>query len=375
MRVPLLDLQAQHAAIRAELDAAIARVIDGGRFVGGPQIGEFEEAWAGYCEAHHAVGCSSGTDAITLTLRAAGIGPGDEVITTALTFVATVEAIVETGATPIILDVDPDTALLAADRAASAIGPRTAALLPVHLYGQPVDLGAYRELADRHGLFLLEDAAQAHGARWDGTRAGSVGDAAAFSFFPGKNLGALGDAGAITTNDAQLADRLRRLRDHGRLDKYRHQTLGVNSRLDSMQAAVLTVKLRHLEGWNDARRGHAAAYDAAFASSAVEPIFTDANVVHACHQYVVRTEDRDTAVRRLADHGIATGVHYPIGLHRQPATADLVDPESCPIADRLAATVLSLPVFPELTIGDRGLVAEELRSHAADAIATVASDG
>jgi dTDP-4-amino-4,6-dideoxygalactose transaminase len=365
MTVPLLDLHAQHAGIRRELDEAIAGVLARGKYVNGPEVAEFEAAFAVYCEADHAVGCSSGTDALTLILRAAGIGPGDEVITTTMTFIATLESIVEVGATPVVLDCDPDTALLDADTVAAAIGPRTAALVPVHVYGQPVDLDAFRALADRHDLLLVEDAAQAHGARWDGRRAGSVGDGSAFSFFPGKNLGALGDAGAVTTNDAALAERMRRLRDHGRMDKYRHDILGVNARLDSLQAAVLTVKLRHLEGWNDARRAHAAAYDEALQGSGAEPVRVEPRVTHAYHQYVVRVGDRDLARERLAGEGIATGVHYPVAVHRQPAAAGLVDPESCPNADGLAATVLSVPVFPELDPADRGRVIEALLAHAA----------
>ena len=373
MTVPLLDLQAQHAGIRAELDQTIAGVLQRGRYVNGPEVAAFEQAYANYCETDEAVGCSSGTDALTLILRAAGIGPGDEVVTTTMTFIATLESIVEVGATPVVLDCDPETALLDPDSVAAAIGPHTAALVPVHLYGQPVDLDGFRALADRHKLLLVEDAAQAHGARWDERRVGSVGDASAFSFFPGKNLGALGDAGAITTNDTALADRMRRLRDHGRLDKYHHELLGVNARLDSLQAAVLSVKLRHLEAWNDARRAHAAAYDEALRGSGAEPVRTDGRVTHAYHQYVVRVGDRERAQERLASRGIATGIHYPVAVHRQPAAAGLLDVESCPNADRLAATVLSVPIFPELNPGDRDRVVEELLAHAAQSAVAAGS--
>lgn len=361
MSVPLLDLGAQHAAIREELDGAIAGVLAHGRFVGGPEVERFEEEFARYCEAQHCVGCASGTDALVLALRAAGVGPGDEVVTTAMTFIATVEAIVEVGATPVLVDCDPDTALLEADAVAAALSARTRAIVVVHLYGQPVDLPAFRELADSRGLLLFEDAAQAHGASWSGLRVGSIGDAAGFSFFPGKNLGALGDGGAITTNSPDLAASLRRLRDHGRLDKYRHGSFGVNSRLDTLQAAVLSVKLRHLEAWNDARIAHAAAYDAAFDDSpAVSPIRRHPSARSVFHQYVIRVPDRERMQQRLAAMGCQSGVHYPLALNRQPALDGLVDADGYPCADRLAEQVLSLPVYPELPAGRRDAIIETL---------------
>jgi dTDP-4-amino-4,6-dideoxygalactose transaminase len=361
VRTPLLDLAAQHAAIAEELNEAIASVLAHGRFVGGPDVARFEQEFAGYCGVSHCVGCASGTDALTLALRAAGVGPGDEVITTAMTFIATVESIVEVGATPVLVDCDRETALVTVDAVDAAIGPRTAAVVVVHLYGQPVDMPAFRALADSRGLLLFEDAAQAHGATWAGVRVGSFGDAASFSFFPGKNLGALGDAGAITTNRSDLAESLVRLRDHGRLDKYRHEFLGVNSRLDSLQAAVLSVKLRHLDKWNEARAAHAAAYDSSFRDDDLaQPIRQSPEASAVFHQYVVRVADRGRVQERLAAAGFATGVHYPIALNRQPALRGLVEPDSYPNADGLAETVLSLPVFPELSVQRRDALVETL---------------
>jgi dTDP-4-amino-4,6-dideoxygalactose transaminase len=356
MTLPLVDLHAQHDAIREELEAAIAGVLAHGRFVQGPEVAEFEDAFAAYCGVGHCVGVANGTAAIELVLRAAGIGAGDEVITTPFTFIATVEPILLVGARPVLADVDPETGLLDRAAAEAAVTPRTAAIMPVHLYGQPVDLDAFGALAERHGLLLIEDAAQAHGASWRGRRAGSAGDAATFSFFPGKNLGALGDAGAVTTADEALAGRVRKLRDHGRVDKYRHDVVGTNARLDTLQAAVLRVKLRHLDRWNEARRRHAGAYDAAFAGTdGVRPIRVHPHAVAVYHQYVVRLDDRDGARSALDERGIETGVHYPVTLHRQPALAGVADGE-LPASERLAREVLSLPVFPELTDAQRNSV-------------------
>ena len=360
MTVPLLDLSAQHASVWKALDAAIARVVAHGQFVQGPEVAEFEESLAEFCEARYCVGTSSGTSAIELTLLAAGIGPGDEVVTTPFTFIATVAPILLAGAHPVLVDVDAGTGLLQADAVEAAITPRTAVLLPVHLYGQTVDLECFRTLADRHKLFLLEDAAQAHGARWRGHRAGSVGDASTFSFFPGKNLGAFGDAGCVTTKDEALARRIRKLRDHGRIDKYRHDEIGTNARLDTLQAAVLLAKLPHLDAWNEQRRRHAAAYDQAFGSAlGVEPIRIAEGALPVYHQYVVRLGDRNGARRALAKLGISAGVHYPLPLNRQPALEGLATGEY-PAADGLAREVLSLPVFPELSDEQRDSVTEGL---------------
>jgi dTDP-4-amino-4,6-dideoxygalactose transaminase len=363
--IPLLDIHAQHASIQGELDEAIAQVLRHGRFVGGPEIAEFEEAFASYCGADHCIGCSSGTSAVTLALRAVGVGPGDEVITTTFTFMATVESIVEAGAIPVLVDVDPETALARAEDVEGAITARTKAIVVVHLYGQPVDMTSFAELAGARGLKLIEDAAQAHGAEWSGERIGGLGDAAAFSFFPGKNLGALGDAGAVTTTDPDVAARVRSLRDHGRSDKYRHNEIGTNARIDTLQAAVLAVKLRHLERWTEARRGHAAAYDAALTDiDGVEPILIQPSARAVYHQYVVRVANRELALSTLKDWGVSAGVHYPIPLHRQPALAD-TSHGSLPFADRLANEVLSLPVYPELSVAQRDTVVEAVATYAA----------
>jgi dTDP-4-amino-4,6-dideoxygalactose transaminase len=362
MNLPLLDLSAQHASIREALDSAIARVVEHGQFVQGPEVAEFEEAFAQFCGARYCIGTSSGTSAIELVLRAAAIGPGDEVITTPFTFIATVAPILLAGARPVLVDVDTETGLVQADAVEAAITPRTAAVVAVHLYGQTVDLDDFRALADHHKLFFLEDAAQAHGARWRGRRAGSVGDASAFSFFPGKNLGAIGDAGCVTSDDEALAARVRRLRDHGRIDKYRHDEVGTNARLDTLQAAVLLAKLPHLDAWNEQRRRHAAAYHQAFASpEGVEPMRTAEGALPVYHQYVVRLPDRDGARQALANLGISSGVHYPVPLNRQPALEGRVTGRFA-IAESLARKVLSLPVFPELSEKQRDSVVAAVRA-------------
>jgi dTDP-4-amino-4,6-dideoxygalactose transaminase len=364
MNVPLLDLGAQHARLWRALDAAIARVVAHGQFVDGPEVGEFEWSFAEFSEARYCIGTSSGTSAIELALRAAGVGPGDEVVTTPFTFMATVAPVLLAGAHPVLVDVDPGTGLLQPDAVEAAITPRTAVLLPVHLYGQTVDLDRFRTLADRYKLFLLEDAAQAHGARWREHAAGSIGDAAAFSFFPGKNLGAFGDAGCVTTNDESVARRIRKLRDHGRIDKYRHSEIGTNARLDSLQAAVLLAKLPHLDTWNRQRRRHAEAYDRAFEFAAgVEPIRIAEDAVPVYHQYVVRLRDRDRCRRALEKLRISTGVHYPVPLNRQPALKGLVT-GGYPAAEALARDVLSLPVFPELYQHQRDSVIEAVTAIA-----------
>ena len=350
MHAPLLDLGAQHAAMRAEIDVAIARVIDGGTFIGGDEVESFEREFAAQIGAAHCVGVGSGTAALALGLRALGIGPGDEVITSAMSFVATSAAILQVGATPVLVDPDCATGLLEADAVEGAITPATAALLPVHLYGQPVDLRAFRELADRHGLKLVEDACQAHGARRDGLAAGAVGDVAAFSFYPGKNLGALGDGGALTTRDAELAERVRRLRDHGRIDRYVHAEVGETARLDALQAAVLRVKLARLPAWNAARRANAARYDALLDEAGVDHVRQREGSESVFHQYVVLCEERDQLAAGLAERGIGTGIHYALPLHRQPALAGRMRcVGSLEGAESIAARCLSIPVHPDLS--------------------------
>jgi len=350
MPVPFLDLQAGIAPLRRELDAAIAAVIDSGAFAGGRFVEKFEQDFAAYCGCSEAVGVGNGTDALWFTLLAAGIGPGDEVITVGNTFAATVEAILFTGAKPVLVDVLPDSLLIDPAHVAAALTPRTKALIPVHLFGRIAEMHALQALAERHSLFLLEDACQAHGARLEGRHAGTIGHAGAFSFYPGKNLGAFGEAGAIVTNDSALATRLRCLRDHGQSRKYHHSHLGWNGRMDGIQAAVLSVKLPHLDKANARRRQHALAYQKALAPldnlSLPELGPLEANSLHL---FPIRTKDRDDRLKRLAEMGVHCGIHYPIPLHLQPAFANTkLPPGSLPVTERSAAELLSLPMYPEL---------------------------
>jgi dTDP-4-amino-4,6-dideoxygalactose transaminase len=349
VRVPLVDLRAQYDAIRQEIDSAIARVVGSAAFIGGAEVDAFAHEFAAYCGAADAVGVANGTDALTLALRAAGVGPGDEVITTSHTFIATVEAIVACGATPVLVEIRPDTMLVDVAAAAAAVTPRTKAIVAVHLYGQCCDMDALQRLASRHGLVLVEDAAQAHGAEWRGVRAGVLGDLAAFSFYPGKNLGAYGDGGAVVGKDAALVRRVRRLANHGRAEKYLHDEMGVNSRLDALQAAILRVKLDHLDEWNGARRAIAAAYQDRLSATIVELPAVDAAARHAWHLYVIRTAQRDRVRDALRAAGVETGIHYPVPVHQQPAWQAAGRPAlSLPITERTAASILSLPIFPEL---------------------------
>ncbi len=316
----------------------------------GPEVRAFEEAFAIWCQARHAIGISSGTAAIELTLRALGIGSGDEVITTPFTFIATAEAISATGATPVFADIDPATYNLNPAAVEAAITPRTRALLPVHLYGQPANMPALAAIAQRHGLALIEDAAQAHGAEIDGRRVGSLGHAACFSFYPGKNLGAYGDGGAVTTGDEALAGRLRKLRDHGRVSKYVHDEIGYGHRLDALQAAILAAKLPHLDAANAARRRLAARYGELLAGSELVLPHVPQGVTPVWHLYVVRTARRDEVLAGLKAQGIEAGIHYPLPLHLQPAYRSLgLGSGAFPVAEAASQQVLSLPLFPEMT--------------------------
>jgi len=348
-RVPFADLAMQSAQVRAELDEVWVQLLDSHRFIGGEVVESFEQAWADYCGTDFAVSVANGTDSLHLILRALGIGRGDEVLVPANTFVATAEAVVLSGATPVFVDVLPDTLLMDPAHVEAATTPRTAAIVPVHLFGQMADLTTLGEVSRRAGLALVEDAAQAHGAFHAGRRAGSVGVAGSFSFYPGKNLGAFGDGGAITTSDADLAARLRSLRDHGRglSDRYVHDHVGMNSRLDALQAGILSVKLRHLDDWTAARQRHASAYRAQLPAevSMVEEA-PQAPSVH--HLAVVRTDRRDEVVEGLARHGVDTGIHYPVPCHLQePYAAYRRGP--LPVAEAAAGEILSLPMFPHLT--------------------------
>jgi dTDP-4-amino-4,6-dideoxygalactose transaminase len=349
MQIPLVDLKAQYALIKAEVDAAIQRVLDSTSFILGGEVTEFEQSFAAHAGARGAVGVASGTAALMLALRACGVGPGDEVITTAHTFVATAEAISQTGATPVFVDIDLRTFNLDPALVDEAITSRTRAIVPVHLYGQPAAMDELAEIASRRGIWLIEDAAQAHGAEYRGRRCGSLGHMACFSFYPGKNLGAYGDAGAVTSDDEALLARVRRLRDHGRTTKYEHDEIGFGERLDALQAAILGAKLPHLEAWTESRRTHARMYDEMLTGSSVTTPFVAPEVRHVYHLYVIRTQNRDGILSHLKSKGIGAGIHYPVPLHQQPVYRRLGYGDiSLPMTERAAAEVLSLPMYPEL---------------------------
>ena len=363
MKVPLVDLKAQYATIKPEIDAAMERIVCNTSFILGKEVADFEAAFAAFCGVDHCIGTGSGTSAIHLALRAAGVGPGDEVITVSHTFIATAEAVWMAGATPVFVDIDPDTYLMDAVKVESAITPRTKAILPVHLYGQMCDMDRIMMLARRHSLIVIEDAAQAHGASYGGQRAGSVGRMACFSFYPGKNLGAYGDAGAVVTEDTTLAHRVRMLRDHGRKSKYEHETLGFGERIDALQAAILAVKLPHLEGWNAARRAHAAQYNDLLADTKVRTPFEMLGSEPVYHLYVVRARQRDALLAHLKEHGVDAGIHYPLPLHLQPAFGYLgYKAGDFPHTERAAQDILSLPMYPELTEEQIDYVVETVKS-------------
>ncbi len=348
--IPLVDLKAQYRALKTEVDLAVAAVLKGGRFILGPEVDAFEREFGAYCGSQHAVGVNSGTSALHLALLAAGVGVGDEVITSAFTFVATVAAIEYTGARAVLVDVDPSTLTLDPMHLEAAITPRTKAVVPVHLYGQPADMDPILAIARAHSLVVVEDAAQAHGAEYKGRRVGSIGQLGCFSFYPGKNLGAAGDGGAVTTSDAGYAEMLRKLRDWGSEEKYLHVVKGFNFRLDEIQAAILRVKLRKLETWTEMRRGHAREYSRLFAGTELETPAEAPAVRHVYHLYVVRTPARDRLRSELHAGGIESGIHYPMPVHLQPAYANLgYSPGAFPVSEAAADEVLSLPLYPELT--------------------------
>jgi dTDP-4-amino-4,6-dideoxygalactose transaminase len=362
--VPFVDLALMHGPIHTEVVAAFAGIVERGDFVGGRAVEEFEAAWARSCDRAHAVGVANGTDALELALRALGIGPRDEVIVPANTFIATAEAVVAAGAGIRFVDVDPDTLLVTAEAVAAAIGPRTAAVIPVHLYGQMVDMDAVGAVARRAGIAVVEDAAQAHRATWRGRRAGSFGDVACFSFYPGKNLGAFGDAGAVVTDDAAVAGRIRSMGNHGRsaTSKHLHELVGMNSRLDTVQAAALLAKLPHLDGWNALRRQADARYRVRLADvDGVEPVAVAPGAESVHHLEVVRVARRDAVATGLRERGVQTGVHYPVPCHRQPPLfqADL----HLPVCEAAAAEILSLPMYPHLTDEQVDRVVDALREE------------
>ena len=348
--IPLVDLHAQYETIQPQILAALSAALDGMHLTLGPNVTAFEEEFAAYCGVRFCIGAGSGTDALVLALWAAGIGPGDEVILPAHTFIATAEAVTIAGGRPVIVDVEPVSRCLDPAGLEAAIGERTRAVIPVHIHGQMADLDAILPIARRHGLLVIEDAAQAHGAELRGRRAGGVGDIGCFSFYCSKNLGAYGEAGAVTTNDAEIARRLRLLRDHGQSGRYQHVTFGTNSRLDELQAAILRVKLPYLDEWNDARRRHAARLNASLAGSGLELPQEGSGRRHVYHHYAVLSPDRDRLQAALTRAGIGTGIHYPTPLHLQPPYHALGYGEGgLPVSERIAASILSLPMYAELT--------------------------
>jgi dTDP-4-amino-4,6-dideoxygalactose transaminase len=359
--IPLVDLKAQYESIKPEVDEAIQRVIANTSFILGEEVKGFEEAFAAFCGVRYAVGVASGTAALHLALLACDVGPGDEVITSPHTFVATAETICHAGARPVFADIDLASYNIAPTQVEAAITPRTKAIIPVHLYGQPADMDPLLDIARHHGLKVIEDAAQAHGAEYNGQRAGTLGDVACFSFYPGKNLGAYGDGGMVVTSDAEIADGVRLLRNHGRHSKYEHLIVGYGERLDALQAAILGVKLRHLDEWNERRRQVASRYRELLANHAIQVPQEVDGVRHVYHQFVVRVQDRDAVRERLKGDGIAAGVHYPIPLHLQPALAWLEYQEGdFPNAEWAAREVLSLPIYPEITEEQIAQVAQSL---------------
>jgi dTDP-4-amino-4,6-dideoxygalactose transaminase len=348
--IPFLDLKAQYASIKDEVNSAIQGVLESCQFTLGSEVAAFEQEFAAYCQADQGIGVNTGTSALHLALLAAGVGPGDEVITVPFTFVATVSAIHYTGARPVFVDIDPRSFNMDPAGLEAAITEKTKAIIPVHLYGQPADMDPILRIAKAHGLVVIEDAAQAHGAEYKGRRAGSMGDMACFSFYPGKNLGAYGEGGMVVTNNPEYARTMRMLRDWGAERKYEHVLKGYNYRLEGIQGAVLRVKLRYLEAWTEGRRRAAAHYDRLLAGSGVPTPAAMPYVRHVYHIYAIRTQQRHAWQQALQAQGIHTGIHYPTPVHLLPAFADLgYQRGQFPHAERAASEVLSLPMFPELT--------------------------
>lgn len=358
-QVPFVDLAAQYRTIAAEINEAVSKTIRETDFILGKEVGLFEEEFASFCEAKWAIGLDSGTSALELALRAFEIGPGDEVITAANSFIASALAISHAGAMPVLVDVDAESYTIDAAAIEKAITPRTKAIIPVHLYGHPADMDAIMQLADRHRLVVIEDACQAHGARHKGKRAGSLGHAAAFSFYPGKNLGAYGDGGAVVTSDDTVAKRLQMLRNYGQKEKYQHMFRGYNRRLDTLQAAILRIKLKHLEEWNVARRQHAKTYRRLLAQSGIIAPQEVALSESVWHLYVIRVDERDALREYLTSRGVNVGIHYPIPIHLQPAYRDLGYRQGeFPVTEEYARQILSLPMYAELIPEVIGRVAE-----------------
>jgi dTDP-4-amino-4,6-dideoxygalactose transaminase len=360
--VPFIDLKAQYHSLKPELDAAVIAVMESTQYILGDQVAAFEAAFAAYCGTLHAIAVNSGTSALHLALLAADIGPGDEVITTPYTFVATAAAILYVGATPVLVDIDPNTLCLDPGRLEEAVTRRTKAIIPVHIYGQPCDMTEMRQIAERHDLLLIEDAAQAHGAEYRGRRAGALGDIAAFSFYPSKNLGANGEGGIVTTDREDLALKVRQLRDWGQIERGRFDLRGFNMRMDGIQGAVLGVKLNHLDRWNEQRRQCADRYLQLLANLPLQLQHVAQDRTSVFHVYSIQVADREGLRRHLDGKGIRTGVHYQLPVHLNGGYADLgYGPGDLPNAELAASKVLSLPMYPELTEDLQAIVAEEIR--------------
>ncbi len=363
MPIPLVDLRKQYAPLQNEILSGISTVLDGMHLFLGENVQALEKEFAAYCGAAHGIGVSDGTAALSIILRAMGIGPGDEVITVSHTFIATAEAIVLNGAIPVFVDIDPHTYLMDVSQVEAKITPRTKAILPVHLYGQTVDMDPLREVAARHGLRIIEDACQAHGAEYRGRRAGNLGDAAGFSFYYSKNLGAYGEGGFITTNDDELADQMRKIRDHGSGVRYHHDLIGLNGRLDEIQAVVLRAKLPHLTDWNSRRRQLAAAYNERLKGAPVRLPAIAAGSVPVYHLYVIGTHRRDELQEHLKAAGIFTGIHYPIPVHLQASMKHLgYKPGDLPVTERIVGEILSLPMYADLTEEEVDCVAQSIQA-------------
>jgi len=368
--VPFLDLGAMAREVWPAIEGEFTEALLAGRYIGGAPVEAFEQQWADYCGTSHAVGLANGTDALLLTLEALGVGPGDEVIVPSNTFIATVEAVVRAGAVPRFADVSPDTLLLTADTLAEALTPRTRAVIVVHLYGQVADMDALTAAADRAGIHVIEDAAQAHGAEWRGRRAGSFGAAGCFSFYPGKNLGAFGDAGAVVTSDADLADRIRTLANHGRAGgsaHYEHELVGTNSRLDALQAIVLSAKLTRNEAWTEDRIALAKEYRSNLEESGARLVGLAPQARHVYHLLVVRVPFREQIRTRLSERRIQTGVHYPIPCHQQPPLRRFAD-RPLPVCEQAASEIVSLPIFPHMSLAQVEQVCWELDSALAEEV-------
>jgi len=359
--IPFIDLKAQYHAIKPEIDAAVLAVFESTQFALGSAVAAFEKQFASYCTTEYALGVNSGTSALHVALLAAGVGRGDEVITTPFTFVATVSAIDYANAKPVFVDIDPESLTIDPARIEAAITPRTKVIMPVHLHGRPADMDPILEIAKRRKLVVIEDAAQAHGAEYKGRRAGSMGDLGCFSFYPGKNLGAYGEGGAVTTNNPDFAKTVRMLRDWGSEKRYHHDLKGFNYRLEGVQGAVLGVKMKYIEGWTESRRTHAARYSQLLAGSPYRPSVPPAHLRHVQHVYAVRHPKRDALMAYLNSRGVSTGIHYPIPVHLQKCFAELGHgPGDFPNSERAASETLSLPMFPELSLAQQDEVVAAL---------------